>query len=322
MGVRFVTGLADSLLAELIGVPQMALHLDIDAMIRAADAGAAVADRLGIDRPAPHLAGLAYVHASTLGCKLSFPLDALEPGIRPCIHRPEDIDALREPDDYLAAGVVPDRLALAAELVARRPDASDNIGHDYEGPVTTAVLMMGQTFFMLPYDDPARAHHLLQFVTRSAIHYTQALRARQQRPPADGAGICDDFAGIFPPDTFAEFVAPYWEMLYAGLGGSRRGLHSELLREAHLPFLKQLHIDEFDPSVDPHLPPETLRRACPVPYTLRIWPSEVMSLPADELVALYRHRATFNPVFVSFHLARLSEEAKIAALLDVARQVA
>jgi len=322
MGVRFATGLADSLLAELIGVPQMALHLDIDAMIRAADAGAAVADRLGIDPPAPHLAGLAYLHASTLGCEVTFPLDALEPGIRPCIRKPEDIDGLREPDDYLAAGIVPRRLALAAELAARRPDASGHIGHDYEGPITTAVLMMGQTFFVLPYDDPARAHRLLEFITRSAIHYVQALRVRQRRPEADWVGICDDFAGIFCPETFGQFVAPYWDMLYAGLGAVHRGLHSELLREAHLPFLTQVRIGEFDPSVDPFLPPETLRRSCPIPYTLRIWPSEVMSLPADDLVALYRHRATFDPVSISFHLARLSEEDKIAALLKVARELA
>jgi len=322
-GQRYSFGLAESLLAEVAGVPQAALHTDVDAMIRAAEAIVPVAERLGVDPPRPHLAGLAYIHVSTVGCEVTISPDAMEPAVRPCIHRPEDIDALAEPEDYLSAGIVPWRLELARKLKARRPDADDHIGHDYEGPVTTAALMMGQDFFTLPHDDPARAHRLLGFCVDSALNYARALRRLQGRPFQPGpGGFCDDFAGIFGPEMFAEFVVPYWEKMYQGIQATRRGVHSELLRAEHLPFLAQLRIDEYDPSVDQYLTPETLKRSCPVPYTLRMWPAEVMSCSAEELVEMYRYRASFRPTVISFGMAGLSEEAKIAALLEVARELA
>ncbi|KPK79756.1 MAG: hypothetical protein AMJ81_12840 [Phycisphaerae bacterium SM23_33] len=182
---------------------------------------------------------------------------------------------------------------------------------------------MGQDFFMLPYDDPARAHRLLEFCVRSALNYAGTLRQHQGRPFRPGpGGFCDDFAGIFPPEKFRQFVLPYWERMYQGIQATHRGLHSELLRQEHLPFLKPLKIAEYDPSVDPFLPPEVLKKSCPVPFTLRIWPAEVMSHSAEKLVEMYRYRTTFEPTVISFHLARLSEEDKIVALLEVARQLA
>jgi hypothetical protein len=323
MGQRYSFGIAVTAGAEAAGVPLHALHTDIDAICRARDALVPLAERLGVDPPRPGLAGLAYCHVSTLGCEVTISSESVEPWARPCISDPAEIDELTEPDDYLAAGVVPDRLALAERLKAARPDASTGIGHDYEGPVTTAALMMGQDFFTLPYDDPARAHRLMEFATRSAVNYARTLRAHQGRPVAGGRqGICDDFAGMFGPEQFAEFVAPYWEMMYQGLEAESRGMHSELLREEHMPFLAAAAIDEYDPSVDQYLTPETLKRSCPVPYTLRMWPSEVRDHSADELVEMYRYRASFEPVFISFALSCLSEEEKAAALLAVARELA
>jgi pyruvate,orthophosphate dikinase len=50
----------------------------------------------------------------------------------------------------------------------------------------------------------------------------------------------DDFAGIFSPAQFAEFVAPYWDLLFDMLEATERHVHSELLRIGHLPFLEKL----------------------------------------------------------------------------------
>ena len=323
MGQRYGFSIAVTAGAEAAGVSLHALHTDIDAICRAHDALVPLAERLGVDPPQPGLAGLAYCHVSTVGCEVVISSESVEPWVRPCISDPADIDDLAEPDDYLAAGVVPERLALAERLKAVRPDASTGIGHDYEGPVTTAVLMMGQGFFTLPFDDPARAHRLMEFVTRSAVNYARTLRAHQGRPVGGGRqGICDDFAGMFGPEQFAEFAAPYWEMMYQGLEAESRGMHSELLREQHMGFLAAAAIDEYDPSVDQYLTPETLERSCPVPYTLRMWPSEVRDHSAEELVEMYRYRASFEPVSISFALSCLSEEEKAAALLEVARGLA
>ncbi|HUW82583.1 MAG TPA: uroporphyrinogen decarboxylase family protein [Phycisphaerae bacterium] len=316
-------GFFDSLIAEAGGVPQAALHLDVDAICHAYQAVEPIARRLGVDAPKARLAGLAYVHISTLGAEVTISPDADEPYVKPCIRTLEDIDRLREPDDYLAAELVKHRLDLVGRLRQRRPDASDHIGHDFQGPITTAALLMGQDFFMLPYDDPARAHRLIEFGVRSALNYRKVLATHQQRPtrPRSG-GFPDDFAGMFPPDAFRRFVLPYWRMMFDGLGAAERHVHSELLREEHLPFLAELGVDIYDPSVDQYLSPEVVARCCPVRYFLRIWPSDVERLSADELVAQYRYLVSFKPVAVTFHMGRLVDEHKIAALLAVAREMA
>jgi hypothetical protein len=321
-GQPYGFSLSDTLLAEVGEVPQSALHHDADAICRAYEAIVPVAERLGVAPPQPRLAGFAYNHASTLGAEITFNPDSPEPGISPCIHSPEDIDRLTEPEDYLSAGIVPQRLESLRLLKQHRPDAGESIGHDYEGPITTAVLLMGQEFFMLPYDDPARAHRLLEFCVRSAVNYTNVLIEHQHRSAvSEQTWLCDDFAGMFPPKMFAEFVVPYWVMMCEGVQADSRVLHSELLRREHLPFLKDLKIDTFDPSVDEHITPEILRDHCPVPYMLRLWPAWVQQQSAAELVGKYRHMAGFEATVITFSLNRLVDEPKIVALLEVAREL-
>jgi hypothetical protein len=131
----------------------------------------------------------------------------------------------------------------------------------------------------------------------------------------------DDFAGYFAPEQFKEFVAPYWAQVYEGLGGQKRSLHSELLREGHLPSLEELKIDSYDPSVNQHLPPDVLARSCRVPYGLRIWPSVLQELSEQELLDKYRYLTSFGTQFIIFHMEHPDQEKKIAALLQVARQL-
>ena len=321
-GQAYSFGFLDTLIAEAGGVPTAALHLDVEAICHAYQAVESVARRLRVDPPKPRLAGLAYNHVSTLGAKVTISYQADEPYAQPCIAGPDDIDRLEEPEDYVAADLIRRRLELARQLKQRRPDASDRIGHNFEGPVTTAALLMGQDFFMLPYDDPDRAHRLLEFCVRSGLNYRRALAEVQGVSLGPGrGGFPDDFAGIFGPDLFREFALPYWRMMFDGLQATERHVHCELLREEHLPFLAEVGVDIYDPSVDQYLPPELLKRSCPVPYYLRIWPADVERLSADKLVELYRYLASFEPVAVTFHLGRLCDEPKIAALLAIAREL-
>ncbi|MBI2191932.1 MAG: hypothetical protein HYU36_08110 [Planctomycetes bacterium] len=314
-------GFADTLLAEVGGVSLGALHHDVDAICRSYDAIRTVADRMGVPAPRPRLAGFAYPHVSTLGARIAWVADS-EPKPLPVIRTPEDIDRLAEPEDYLNSGVVPERLHTLERLLGRRPDAGRGIGHTYEGPVTTAVLLMGPAFFTLPYDDPIRAHQLLGFCVRSALNYARAIREHfgggdEPRP----VGIPDDFAGIFSPALFADFVVPYWNQMYEGQRATKRYLHSELLRSEHLAFLSGLKIDLFDPSADQYVTAELLRHSCPVPFTSRILTYHVRHRTPEELQALYRHLAGFDPVSIDFHQWTLEEEPKMLALLEVARQL-
>ena len=322
-GQPFRFGLDISLIAEVADVPQAALHTDVDAICYAYEAIRPVAERLGVEPPQPRLAGLTYVHVSTLGARVTITPESPEPHVSPCIHSPDEIDRLAEPEDYLAEGVVPERLALVDKLLERRPDASRRIGHAFEGPITTAALLMGQDFFTLPYEDPARARRLLAFCVRSALNYWRVLQRHQGETPSAGPrSFPDDFAGMFPPEKFRQFVLPAWEMMYDGLQATWRGLHSELIREEHLPLLGEARIGEFDSGVDQYLPPEALRRSCPVPFSFCVWPAHVLALSAKELTEMYKSMASFNPTVIKFSLERLADEPKIAALLEVARKLA
>jgi hypothetical protein len=127
---------------------------------------------------------------------------------------------------------------------------------------------------------------------------------------------------MFPPAQFAEFVVPYWEKLYDGLQATRRDLHSELLREEHLPFLKDLDIATYDPSADQYLTPELLREKCPVGFTGRIQSWHMRDLSAAELQDMYRRIASCEPVRISFYMKERADEEKIAAILEVARELA
>ena len=315
-------GIADSAIAQAGGVPLDALHHDVDAICRAYDAIAPIAQRLGVPPPRPRLAGFSYCHVSTLGAPVTFAKGS-EPNVSPILHRPEDIDTLHEPADPLASGVVPQRLAALERLLERRPDAHRGIGHAFEGPLTSASLLMGPEFFTLPHTDPERAYRLIAFCVDSSLRYAHAINTHFGKPDTPGpAGIPDDFAGIFPPGVFAQFVVPYWDRMYQGLRATQRHLHSELLRVEHLPFLTGLRISVFDPSADQYLTPQILRAHCPVSFTGRIQSWHIRDKSPHELQTLYRSIAACAPTNISFYMSFPHEEEKIRAILRTARQLA
>jgi len=314
----------ESAIAEHAGVDLSRLHWDAQAIVHAYRAIAPLCcDVLRVLPPQPALAGLSYVHLSTLGAEVAFPPNS-EPAIhRPVLAAPQQIDALAEPDDYLAAGLVPARLRARDELAEALGTEAVDPGLKAEGPVTTAVLLFGPQFFTLPYDDPQRAHRLLEFCVRSAVNFQRAAAEHEARPWVPGpVGMPDDFGGAFPPKLFAEFVVPHWQMYYEGMSATERYLHSELLRVEHLPWLAELGITEFDPGVDQYLTPEALAQSCPVPFSCRFscWQQREMS--AEELDARYRQIAALAPRYISFELEWMDNLPKALALLQVARELA
>jgi hypothetical protein len=134
-------------------------------------------------------------------------------------------------------------------------------------------------------------------------------------------GFPDDFAGMFGPNLFGEFVVPYWEQLYQWMNAGQRMLHSELLRVEHLPFLEQVKLDYYDPGVDQYLTPELLRAHFPMKFQCRITEWQVRDLDAKALQVRYRYLAEFEPYSIQFELTRLQDMQKIKALLEVAREL-
>jgi hypothetical protein len=320
-GQAFEFGFSDSVLAEAGQVTQRDLHFDVEAICKAYAAIKPIAERLGVEAPKPRLGEFTYTHIAALGAKIVF--TEYEPKPQPLIQSPEEIDTLEEPTDYLRTDLIQERLRIAAELKRRFPESPNFIGHLFEGPATSATLLLGQRFLTLPYDDPTRAHRLLQFCVRSALNYTRSLNEHfgEIFSPFISGGFPDDFAGMFGPNLFKEFVVPYWEQLYQGMNAGQRMLHSELLRVEHLPFLKQVKIDYFDPGVDQYLTPQLLRAHCPTNFQCGITEWEVYDLNAKALQMRYRYLAGFTPYSIMFQLTRLQDEPKIKALLEVAREL-
>ena len=321
MGQNFGFGFGDDLLAEVGEVPQSKLHLDVEAISKAYEAIKPLAKRLAVEASAPRLAGFCYTHLVALGCEVVHS-EYAAPTVLPLIHSVQEIDELREPEDYLENEVIQQRIGISEELKRRHPESPSTIGHLLEGPITTATIIMGSSFFTLPYDDPKRAHKLLEFCSRSAVNYAHAIREYFGKPIEPGRKYFpDDFGGIFPPPIFKEFVVPYWEKTYQRLKATGRSIHTELLRVEHLPFLKELKMDHFDPGADQYLTPELLSKHCPCKFSGRILSWHIHDLSADQLEKMYKDIAKYKPTSISFSMSSLQEEPKIKRLLKVAREM-
>ncbi|MCM8772863.1 MAG: hypothetical protein NC926_00915 [Candidatus Omnitrophica bacterium] len=321
MGQKFYFGFSDYLLLEVANINFYQLHFDAESIVRGYKKLKEIAEELNIEPPIPRMAGFAYSHIASLGAKIEFPIDG-EPKPFPLIKNIEDIDNLKEPEDYLSASLIQKKLKTLSELKRIVPETPNTIGHLFEGPITTAVLLMGQDFFILVYDNPKKAHKLLKFCVRSALNYSKCILNYFGEELKEGPkGIPDDFAGILHPKLFPEFVLPYWEEMYERLKATERHLHSELLREEHLKFLKDVKIDVFDPSADQYLNGEILLKKCPCKFTLRIQSWEIFNLSADELEKLYIKLASYKPISINFYLDRLIDLPKIKRLLKIAREL-
>lgn len=207
----------------------------------------------GVDIGGPSVAVPAYVGVTALGADMVLPGD----------HPPMIVNQGR---------VLPDRQSVLA-LEPAYPEDSEwlgkymrireemgavlgelpPIGAGQEGPITSAVLLRGASFFEDVLDEPEVAHHLLQVVTDTYINFVRYVREVNGAPAQGGVGIADDMAGMLSPALWPEFVVPYWERIYTELGPGKRSVHTELLRPAHLHYLVELGINSYDPGNDQYL---------------------------------------------------------------------
>ena len=69
------------------------------------------------------------------------------------------------------------------------------LGAGQEGPITSAVLLRGDKFFLDVLDEPEVAHHLLGVVTQTFINFVRYTR-RINGQPSGQHSIADDMAGM------------------------------------------------------------------------------------------------------------------------------
>ncbi len=262
-------------LRALAGVPIREFNLDPKACIEVYRRGRPMLrEMFGEDVRLPGVCtpAVSYGHANALGSELIFPEGGEVAHTHPYNGLEEGIRSLREPVDFAMAGMAPFYLDFMEQMARAFPDEEVGFSFGLEGPLTTAYEMRGEGFFTDVFDDPPRAQEFLRLLTDSILAFHCFLAEIRGVPAVspEAGGMCDDIASMIPPHMWAEFVLPYWEQYYRGVTTGRRHAHVEDLRPVQLPFLEEIGLVFYDPSISPQLDPRVIAEGCRVPFTWRL----------------------------------------------------
>jgi len=162
------------------------------------------------------------VAASAFGCRIEYPPrqdPAADPRHFP-VQTPEDIRRLEMPDPE-KDGLMPKVLDFIRHM---KKHSFLPVGiTDFQGPLTTANLLMGyDKLIYLMHDDPTAMHELMDKLTEALILWVKKQKAligepinecigNQQVYLGKNAGIwfSDDDAVLMSPKSYKEFVVPY-----------------------------------------------------------------------------------------------------------------
>jgi len=271
-------GCGATAMSVLVGVRFDRMFLEADAIVEAYTKGKPMAAELfgpDVGLGGPAWAGISYGHVNCLGCELAFPEDS-EVGHTPIYDTLEQGIAdlkRKEGMDFAKEGMFPFYLDLWEQLKKALPDERIAFGgFGAEGPITTAWSLRGHGFFTDIHDDPERTKEFLRLVTASIVEYKKLCNRISGRPEfsEEGAGVCDDVAGMISPPLWPEIVMPALEQYYTGLTSGRRSAHIEDLRVEHLGYLDEIGLDSFDPSVSEKLTPALIRDNSRGPFRWRL----------------------------------------------------
>lgn len=216
---------------------------------------------------------ISYGHIICLGAPVSFPEDS-EPGVRPIYDNiKEGIAALQKSIDFGQNTLFQRYWQIYQHLKQKFPEEKFGFGgFGLEGPITTAVLLRGQDFYLDLYDSPEEAKKFLALITESVLEFIRFLRKINNEPQIapEGTGLADDFTSLISPELWPDFVVPFWNKYYAGLTTGKRSIHVENLKPGHLKYLKEVGISFYDPSVSLQLTPKIIKKETAVPFCWRL----------------------------------------------------
>lgn len=282
----YASGSQDALRA-LTGVPIRDFNLDPEAVITAYREGIPkLRERFGDEVTPPGLATPhnSYGHVNGLGAEIRFP-----DGGELCLSHPYPslevaLRRLREPVDWPTAGLAPFYLSFRERLQRAFPDQPVAFTYGLEGPLTTAYELRGDEFWLDIYDQPEQAKEFLRLLTASIVEFGYFLADVNGRPRVGpSAGMCDDLSSVIPARLFPEFVVPYWNQYFDGFTTGRRSAHVEDLRVDHLPFLEEIGLWHYDPSISGKLNPKLIREHCRVPFTWRLGSFHYLSMTPQDV---------------------------------------
>ncbi len=262
-------------LREITATPIREFNLEPEACIHAYRAGRPLlVEMFGEDvrMPTPSTPAISYGHVNCLGSELIFPEGGEVGQTHIYDSLQEGIEALREPVDFATTGMAPFYFDFQAQMRQTFPDDPVGLSFGSEGPLTTAYELRGEDFFADIFEDAPLAHEFMRLTVDSIIDYKrwQAALGGGEFPSPIGGGMVDDLASFIPPRMFGEFVIAYWEQYYQGITTGSRSAHVEDLRAEQLPFLEEIGLRSFDPSVSPKLTPPILVAGCRIPFFWRL----------------------------------------------------
>lgn len=261
----------------LSGVPIRDFFLNVDACVEVYRVGRAkqreIFDEHDVGVPRPATPPVSYGHANGLGAELFFP-EGGEVAVEHCFSDSLEraTEALKTPVDYAKTGMAPFYLDFYEQMRRAFPDETIGFSYGVEGPCTTAYELRGDEFFADVIERPAEAKDFLGLLTESILDF-EAFRVGVVGGMVfnpGGASICDDIAAMIPPRLWNDFVVPYWVEYFQRRTTGPCSAHVEDLRPAHLPYLEQIGLSSYDPSISHHLDPRTISRNCRVPFGWRL----------------------------------------------------
>jgi len=234
----------------------------------------------------PSCAPISYGHIICLGSPVTFPEDS-EPGVQPIYKSiDEGIKALKKEIDFRKNSLFKHYIDMWHYLQKTFPDEKVSFsGFGWEGPITTAVLLRGTSFYLDILDIPEKAKEFLYLVTDSIIKFSYFTRKINGEPliNSEGSGLADDLSSLISPSLWNEFVIPYWNKYYEGLTTGKRGIHVENLKPGHLKYLKEVNVVHYDPSISKDLSPRIIKDKIDIPFGWRLASFDLVQMSKEEV---------------------------------------
>lgn len=283
-----------SVFCAITGITDREFYYDIDKCVNAWKVGLQTLHELYGDRlpvRIPAAPQLAYCHLASIGGKISVPEEG-EPNIRPFasdIDEAIDIMQAAKSVDFGDNDLCRHYIEINRRLQEAFPQYKIGklSGYNSQGVLTSAVLMRGQDFLMDLYDEPEKCTEFLDLMTDNLIAFGDWARREQDVPlKSENGYIYDDFAALVPPYMWREFVIPYWNRSYESRSTGRyRFAHCEDLRAAHLPYLKEAGVTEYQPSLSNSLTPALIKATTDIPFDWMLQSWDILKMSDEEIHA-------------------------------------
>jgi uroporphyrinogen decarboxylase len=263
----------------------------------------------------------AYVEASQLGVEVLFPKDNMPMVKSPVMKGAKDVYKLKILNPY--------KEGLMAKSIETYHFMRKKVGDKIpvglggtEGPVTTAVIVRDQEFFIDILLHPKEAKKLLEIVTDLSLLLREVIE-KITGEKIEATGIADDFSGLLSPEQYEEFVVPYHRKIYGAYGKKGRSLHSELLRKEHLKFLTLLDITHYDPGCDQFLTVKDILKEIPgIPFSFNLKsPSDMLQGSPETIKGKYRKAVADGASEMMTELCRGVPKENILAFIEVAKEM-